>query len=286
MKIVLLIAVCKQNRQRIQNQINNLKQSTIPSGVELKPVFVFAKDGKELDVNIPYDVITVDSEERYNLLYKKLFAAYKTIHQSYDYDFIWKIDDDTKINLERFHLEIIEGFDYVGRIFSGQDTLSITLNFGFHNIYKTIDFAPPFCKEFPHEFASGDCYFLSKRAVQCILSAEQTVQSYEGIHICEDRLFGYLLHDKGLRTKDIKVLTDPINEHCLQVTKNLLSIHPIHESVYPKLIGKSPEEQLTTVYENRILNLVRRKAYITELENKLKDVIVEFLNSNKSMGMG
>lgn len=284
MKIVLLITACNQYRSRTDNQINNLKSSTIPSGIDLRPVFVFGK-GSDTS-NIPYETLEVDSDEKYNRLYKKLFAAYKAINEKYDYDFICKIDDDTKLNLSALNTEWLNGMDYVGRMFPGDSEFSITFDLGFYNIHKTVSLVPALFNSVPFKFATGDAYFLSKKAINHILNSEDIVNSIEDPRVCEDRLYGYILHDKDVVVNDIGLMNKEIEENILQITKDYFSIHPINVALFPSLIGKSVEEQMSIIYNNPTVNLLRRKAYIKDLENKLVETINNFVNAPKNMGLG
>ena len=284
MKIILLITACDKYRSRTENQISNLKSSIIPSNIDLKPIFVFGK-GSNVS-NIPYETLVVNADEKYNCLYKKLFAAYKVINEKYDYDFICKVDDDTKLNLSVLNTKWLEGMDYVGRMFSGNSDFSITFDFEFYNIHKTVSLVPDFFKSVPFKFATGDAYFLSKKAMTHIINSEDIVNCVEDPRVCEDRLYGYILHDKGMVMNDIGLMNKEIEENMLQVTKDYFSIHPINVSLFPSLIGKTVEEQLSTIYNNQTINLLRRKAYIKDLENKLVDTINDFVNAPKSMGLG
>ena len=102
--IILLITVCNQNRQRIKNHVDNLyNQSLINNDIKFTPVFVFGKDGDT--TGIPFDTIITDVEEKYSNLKLKLLASYKTVSEDYDFDFLIKIDDDTKVNLGQFKKE-------------------------------------------------------------------------------------------------------------------------------------------------------------------------------------
>jgi len=284
MKIVLVITVCNQNRKRITSQVNNLKWSLIPEGIEITPVFVFGKGGDTSD--IPFQTLVVDVNEEYNLLYRKLFEAYKIISKTFDYDFICKIDDDTKINTESFTKYLIENEDYVGRMFEGNTEATITLRLDFYNINRTINLKPTFFSGKSFIYATGDCYFLSKKAVNYILSSEEVLSKCGNARIEEDRLFGYMLSDKDVKIKDINMTNEVIEENELQVTTDYFTIHPIGESILSSLIGVKIKEQLPIINNGKLLNLTRRKAYMVELENQLRKVIDDFSNAKKSIGMG
>lgn len=286
MKIVLLITACKGYTKRIQNQIDNLKNLT--SAVEWVPIFLFGKDDRTLDISIPYDILTVDVEEKYNKLYLKLLAAYKDINEKYSFDFICKIDDDTKLNFENFDPTCVEGKDYVGSSFPVRSTMAVRLDFDFYDIHKTINLMEPLFDTDEYPFATGDMYFISKKAVEAIIRSEYILLACkpDAFRTCEDRMFAYVLHKNGFVLNDIKVMNESIIKNKLQVTKNYFSIHPIHEGLFSQLLSKSGEEQIQFISENQTLNLMRRDAYIKEFEKKFIEAINDFINSPKSMGLG
>jgi hypothetical protein len=267
--------------------LNDAKiRGTIPEHVTLAPIFVFGKGGTPFVVKNPYEVLNVDVSENYTNLYKKLFAAYKEINARYTYDFIWKVDDDTKINFESLNTEMLEGMDYVGRMLNGNLDAKIRIDLDFCNLHKEISFKPPFFDSVDFQFASGDSYFLSRRAVDWILQQNHIIEKCEGYRVNEDRLFGYLLRDKDLNTKDISLNTEFTEENDLQATEGYLTIHPISMFIFTSLIGFSVESQIQKLNDNKSINLLRRKAYVQELENELKRVINNFVNSKRSIGLG
>jgi hypothetical protein len=234
--------------------------------------------------------LLVDVKEEYTSLYKKLFAGYKALYDR-DFDFICKIDDDTKINVERLDKSLLEGADYVGRMFNGGGDWSakITIDLDLLDIHHTIYNADDFVTT-PFKFATGDCYFLSKKAIKYIIEQEEAIIKYSkeyDSYVREDGLFGYLLYDKDVVVRDINCMTPLTTENRLQVTQNYFSIHPISEVLFNQLIGISADKQMEIINDNKILNLLKRKIYLNNLENKIKNVISEFLNDNtKTTGLG
>jgi len=289
MKVIILVTACDQHPKRIQNQINSFKNLNAPEGVEFIPVFIFGTGLPPHDCS-PFESLIVNVKEEYTSLYKKLFAGYKELY-SRDFDFICKIDDDTKINVERFDKNLVEGTDYVGRIFNGggewsaKITIDLDLLDIHHTIYNGADFVTT-----PFKFATGDCYFLSKKAVKYIIDQEEIIKTNEekyDFKIREDGFFGYLLNNKDVIVKDINCITSLTTENKLQVTQNYFSIHPINEVLFSQLIGINADEQMKIIDNNKLLNLVKRKIYLNALESKIKQVIYEFLNDNtKTMGLG
>jgi len=285
MKIILVIPCCNQNKQRIKNQIDNLKWSLAPSGwrpIELIPIFVFGRGGDTS--NIPFETMVVDVDEKYTNLHLKFLEAYKRINDKYDFDFILKIDDDTKINIEKFKKEWIEGKDYIGRFLYGNLPSKIILELDHFNIYKTIYINPRTFEEELFRFVTGECCFFSKKAINHIYKSDFKLAESQGY--AEDRLFGYLLRDDSIIKHDIKLVNDVITENNLQVTSDYFTIHPINESLYPYLIGLGEEEQMEIIKKNQCVNLLKRKIYLETLEYDIKEAVIKFLNSKKTIGLG
>jgi hypothetical protein len=259
-----------------------LKWSLIPAGIELTPVFVFGQGGDTS--NIPFQTMVVDVEEKYTNLYLKFLEAYRRIDSEYEYDFIWKIDDDTKINTENFKREFIEGKDYVGRFIDGTQSSKIILSLDCFNLHKTIYFNPPEFEKIPYSFVTGECVFFSKKAIQRALKSDFKCENEFGLQ--EDRMFGYMLKDDDIIKGDIKQIDDFAMENDLQVTTDYFTIHPINETLFPSLIGVKTKEQLQIIAGSQLLNLVRRKVYLKSLETQIKDVVTNFWNSKKTTGLG
>ena len=279
--IILLITVCNQNRQRIKNHVDNLyNQSLINNDIKFTPVFVFGKDGDT--TGIPFDTIITDVEEKYSNLKLKLLASYKTVSEDYDFDFLIKIDDDTKVNLGQFKKEWVVGKDYVGRFIDGNISSKIILELEMFNMYKTIILNPQKFIETNYKFATGDCYILSKKAIQYINNHDCKYDNIFG----EDRMFGFILKSDDIVKNDIKLTNEMTNKCNLQVTIDYFTIHPIHENVYQSLIDKAIDEQLSIIENKSLFNLSIRKMYLRELEDKIKNTVIDFMNSKKTIGLG
>lgn len=283
MKIVLVIPSCNQNRERTINQINNLKGSLIPEGVEFIPIFLFGRGGNT--EGIPYKTMVVDVEEKYSNIHFKYLEGYKRINEEYDFDFIFKIDDDTKINFEKFKKEWVEGKDYVGRFVYGNLPSKIILELDCFNLYKTIHLNPSSFETCMYKFVSGECCFFSKKAIEHIYKSK--FEQLDDIYgLIEDRMFGYMLQDDNIIKNDIKITNDFTTENDLQVTEDYFTIHPINELLYKLLIGLKVKEQLEVIKNNQSLNLLRRKTYLKVLEDNIRDTVMKFLDSKKTMGLG
>jgi hypothetical protein len=280
MKVILLITACEQNKKRIEHQVQNLKSF---KQSKFTPVFVFGKTATS-NITLNYPRIDIDVEERYTNLYKKLHEAYKFINVNYDFDYVCKIDDDTKVNLDRFNESLLDGKDYVGRFFSGKAGQKITIDLDTFDIKHVIQLNPNFLDE-NFEFATGDCYFLSKKAVKRI--AESSIEEFQSQRrVQEDRLFGYFLRGSDITRKDIKTINAKTTENKLQVTQDFFSIHPVSEHLFPSLVNQSAEDQLKTLDENKTINLMSRQSQLKDLTSRIMELICDFVDSKRTIGLG
>lgn len=292
MTIVLVITVCQQNQARILHQINNLNNAKtaglIPEEVNLIPLFVFGKSASPSGFNVknPYETLVVDVPERYTMLHRKLFAAYEYVRKNYEFDFIWKIDDDTKVNFQALNPDSLKGKDYIGRMSNSWMDAKLRVDLDFCNLHKDITFKTTAFDGINYKYATGDCYFLSPKAVDWILQQRHLLEKCDDGFTCEDRMVGYMLDEKDLVIEDIGLYNDFTIQNDLQVTNGYLTIHPISQFVFTSLIGFPVEDQIVRLEQSQSINLTKRKAYVQELENKLKQVVTDFLNSKRSIGMG
>jgi hypothetical protein len=152
-------------------------------------------------------------------------------------------------------------------------------------LQKELNFFPPFFNE-QFKFPTGDCYFLNKKAISYILSQEKVLELCNNRYVLEDKLNGYILSKSGLKSNNINVYDDFAKNNLMQITTNYFSIHPVSNIIYMKLLGKSVQEQQQIINENKIINLSSRFAYINTLEEKIKQAVMDFSNSKKSIGLG
>jgi len=287
--ILLLITVCKANRARVNNVLSLLEFfKNDLSNKNITPIFVTSVDDDLTLSN--YEVIKLDIKDKYTDLYRKLFYAYEYILNKFNFDFICKIDDDTVINFDKLDIKSLIGYDYIGRMVNYKEISSITININLFLKEHTFSFNPTNYYKNDFVFASGDCYFLSKKAILRILSkkniiSENIISETNKDIIAEDQLFGYMLNDEDIKKNNILNTSEFIAKHSLQVTKDWLSIHPVNESLYTNLIGKSVEEQ-QDILGKSIINYKLRLLYLKKLEKLIKHAVISFYNEHKTIGLG
>jgi hypothetical protein len=284
MKILLLLTVCEQNLIRISNLIKIFKaQRTEMEKAGFEPLFVVGTPCGTIDFE-GYKHIRVNVEEKYTNHYLKLFESFKQI-MDMPFDYICKADDDTYLDFSRFDPAMIEGYDYAGRLIDNDPAAAITVVMNIFMLQKELNFFPPFFNE-QFKFPTGDCYFLNKKAISYILSQEKVLELCNNRYVLEDKLNGYILSKSGLKSNNINVYDDFAKNNLMQITTNYFSIHPVSNIIYMKLLGKSVQEQQQIINENKIINLSSRFAYINTLEEKIKQAVMDFSNSKKSIGLG
>lgn len=279
MKIVLMITVCDQNKDRIANQLAALEK--INSNI--LPVFVYGNQTPQIE--IPYTKVQLNVEERYTNLYKKIIEGLDYINKNFVYDYIIKIDDDTLVNYNLLK-DINWSADYIGREHNNFSKNVIDLNLPMYNIRKTINLYP---SQFQDEFSfmTGDFYALSPKSVNIILENKHLLEEFkESSYICEDQLIGFILKDKNITRKNISFMSPEIEENVLQITENLISLHPVNTLIFPSLLPLQPEEQLAKLLLAKRTNFWYRKSLLKKLEEDISGLLLEFANSKKSMGLG
>lgn len=283
MRIALMITVCEQNLDRIHNQIKNLqKHKQFLKDFNIDPYFVLGKTKFAFESS--YKTLYVDVEEKYTNLYLKILEGFKKLYAE-GYDYVIKIDDDTIFNIDQFSLDILSA-DYIGRFHSEYSENSIDIKLPMFNIETQIKFFPSIFQE-QFKFATGDFYILSRRAILVLLQKiDSFKEKLKEEYVCEDQLVGFLLKPSVCTQKDIKLETNDAYFNVLQITKNCLSLHPIHTSLFDLLLNTPATKQLDTLLESGKISYFYRKSLIKKLESNLKQVLFDFVNSKKSMGLG
>jgi len=244
MKLLVFITTYNKNVGRI-NTIENtwakkLKEKNIP---------YFFISGDNLEVNAPTIKLN-DFVESYEQLPLKSFHLFKE-SLNYEYDYILKADDDTFLNIDLLNGDILK-FDYIGKFNNPSNAPNL-------HYYKCNDNFKVPKKAAKYKYAEGGMYILSRKAVQKIVELPEktfinTPENYKG----EDVLVGDILHGDDFTKLDIKdvELSKKLN---MDITKNGLSLHPVHSIIMPKIYNLSFDEQIKKLLENPVLNDYNRR---------------------------
>lgn len=284
LKIIMLIFVCKTNYVRISNQIENLKKhASLLTEYNIHPIFVTAD--KELDTK-GYNVIQIETiEEKYTNLAQKVMNCFEHLQQTYSFDYLIKIDDDTLFNVDRLDCNIFT-HDYIGLFFDHFTDNEIKIHLPNYNLYETIKLYPSIYTNSNFKFAAGNFYVLSNKAVKRVLEHKLVLNACyeENVRVNEDQFIGYCLQKDDITKYDYRYETKETKDQVLQITSNLTSLHPISNFLFQTMIPLSPEEQLKTLIKSA--SLMYRKVLLEQLKQNLKNVIFNFVNSKKLSGMG
>lgn len=285
MRSLLLITVCEANADRINNQIAHIERNLqYIFERNITPVFVCGSTGISTTVPEYCEVWTLDVEERYTNLYKKIFTMFCKASEL-DFNYCIKIDDDTLFNFKEFNSIDLNG-DYIGRMHESYSQNKIDINLPMYNIKKTIQLYPSIFNDI-FSFATGDCYILSKKAVDIICTKTSVLDTCkESEYICEDQLIGYVLKDEMIERKDITLQSADIESNVLQVTRNYMSVHPVHTALFNEISLLTPVQQVQKLIDSKRINFLYRKSLLNKLETDIKNLLLDFANYKKTMGLG
>ena len=281
MKIALIIAVCETYKNRAINQFNNLlKHKKYLKKHNITPIFFTSNETLSFDVSPFLTINFPQLEETYNNLYLKILESLKYVNSNIEYDYIIKIDYDTLFNIDRFNSNILTA-DYIGvpETNLAENYISLPRL----NLFTKIDLGMHKGSCF---YMCGNLYILSKKATHYILNNIEKTNQIKEKFICEDYLIGYLLKNTPIITKNIKLPSTNQWEEQLQITENYMSIHPIMDKDFDKLVSVPFKEQIKRLEEiSSKISHAYRTMLVEKLQKELIDVIKNFFNSQKSSGI-
>jgi hypothetical protein len=240
MKPIVCITTIKKNIQRI-NAIENtyakiLKTNNIP--------YFYVSADKIF--NLPQ--INLNFIESYEQLPTKTFLLFKEL-LNYDYTHLIKLDDDTYFNYNAINFNL-QDYDYVGKF----NDITDCSKEHYYKVKK--EYRQP-KRNARARYAEGGCYFLSKKAINFILEYDisyfqNNTANYRG----EDVVIGELLYDKNIKTLDIKSeFSESLN---MDITKNYISIHPLHYSLFNDIF-ENKQDCYKLLVDNAIKNDYNKK---------------------------
>lgn len=191
-RVLIGILTCEKYKGRADGIRNSWLKLLPPS---YRALFIHGRPGQP--ERIEGDCLFLDCPESYETLPQKThaFLQYAVSHLPFDY--VFKTDDDTYLDLERFISFDKQDADYIGQ-FREQPVAEIgkTWHYG-----KCTDkaFEVPYERPFVCAWATGGGYFLSRRAAQ--IAAGKT------LHTFADSLFEDMMVGEALTLDpDIRVL--------------------------------------------------------------------------------
>ena len=166
------------------HHVNGIRKSwlkSLPSNIRV--LFVYGQSGRQ--ARMEEDSLYVDCPEAYEKLPQKVHLFFEYCDNNFDYDYIFKTDDDSYIDMERFLSFDTQGADYIGRIQGMEDSaVTRTWHYG-----KCTDksYEVPYSGEYIGDWARGGGYFLSRKAISILIP--RTAKSFSN-ELFEDKMVG------------------------------------------------------------------------------------------------
>ena len=191
-EFILLIMNCKKYEYKATYQKNTWLQN-IPTFIKYYHVLPFLKVEKvdEFKFDNENNILYVKCEDDYNSLPKKVISAYNAIHETFNYKYIFKTDDDQNlINLG--FLDVISNLIKIKQPISHYGGNIIDVQKPYLSQYSKIHSELP--KNLPilkTKYCSGRFYFLSKNAVSNLINKRENINK----EFLEDYAIGFYLDD-------------------------------------------------------------------------------------------
>ena len=151
----------------------------------------FPKVEEEFKFDNENNILYVKCEDDYNSLPKKVISAYNAIHETFNYKYIFKTDDDQNlINLG--FLDVISNLIKIKQPISHYGGNIIDVQKPYLSQYSKIHSELP--KNLPilkTKYCSGRFYFLSKNAVSNLINKRENINK----EFLEDYAIGFYLDD-------------------------------------------------------------------------------------------
>ena len=198
---ILLIFNCKKYRHKALRQ-----KETWLKYVSNMPYFHVIGE-PELDEEYKFDfiekILYVKTLDDYNSLPKKVIAAYFAINKEYKFKYIFKTDDDQKLN-------IIEFLETIRLILSKKDPQIhyggniVNVNKPYLSQYNRIHpELPSYLPVLTTRYCSGRFYILSNLAIEQLLTKRELIE----LEYLEDYAIGFHLNDE-FKTNILPIKTD------------------------------------------------------------------------------
>jgi hypothetical protein len=197
-KILIGVYTCPKFAHRASG-IRETWLKFIPDNI--KVFFVFGRPNQ--DPAIEGDCLYLNCPETYEDLPEKTLAFLKYCSANFEFDYIFKVDDDTYIDMEKFISFDTQEGDYIGRFCNPPGgNFDRTWHYG-----KCTDksLEVPDESEFICDWATGAGYFLSPKAVELVIERAATTYSE---CMFEDKMVGEAL----TLDSDLKVIRSQYSE--------------------------------------------------------------------------
>ncbi len=162
-RLVIAILTCDKHAVRADG-VRNSWLRLVPSSWRV--LFVHGRPGQAAAVE--GDRLYLDCREAYEYLPHKVLALAQYVKDHLDFDHLFKTDDDTYIDLERFIAFGRDGIDYTGQF--REQPVGIAGKTWHYGKCDDTRHEVPYEKPFVCPWATGGGYFLSRRAVEALVT--------------------------------------------------------------------------------------------------------------------
>ncbi|MFQ6538464.1 MULTISPECIES: hypothetical protein [Aphanothece] len=184
-RIIIGVLTCNKHAGRA-NGVRVTWARQLPETYRL--LFLFGRPGQP--PQMVGDQLFLDCPEAYEALPQKVHAFLQYCHEHFDFDYIFKTDDDTFLDLERFIGFDKQGGDYIGQFLSLENVNSAIARTWHYGKCEDKTFEKPYQRQFLCPWATGGGYFLSRKAAQRAVSRTKANHLE---HIFEDLMIGEAL---------------------------------------------------------------------------------------------
>jgi hypothetical protein len=159
-RLIVAVFTCKKYSERVE-AVRSTWGSKISSIHD-----VFYVYGGAVEDRVEGDRIDLACEESYELLHLKSLRFFQFIHQTFDFDFVIKVDDDTYVD-PAFLNEREFVADYTGFIANNEN-----VSREWHYSKVNPELQVPYSGDFEAPYAQGFFYVLSRKAVELLATID------------------------------------------------------------------------------------------------------------------
>jgi hypothetical protein len=200
---ILLIMNCKKYQKKaVFQKMTWLKK--IPETLKYYHVIGEEELEKEYEFDDENHVLKLKVADDYNSLPKKVIQAYEAVSKTFRFQYIMKTDDDQILVKPSFFETMINRIlNMTPKIHYGGYNVDVKPHLSqYHRIHPEL---PPNLPLYATKYCSGRFYFLSKEAVEDLLSKKDAIRN----EYFEDYAIGFYM-DSKLKTNILNIATNTI----------------------------------------------------------------------------
>ena len=205
-KYILLILTCYKYKYKAERQKETWLKKLDSNIIYFHIIGDVDKcEDKDYFIDFYNQIIYTKTKDDYLSLPHKIITAFQAINSTYNYDYVFKTDDDQELVNDLFFSNMIEKlsscdssyekYNYGGRLLHVNDHYST-----YYTVHSEL---PKKLLLKKTSYCSGRFYFLSKAAVMNLLEKRELIKE----HIIEDHAVGYYIDD-GLKKNILNLLSD------------------------------------------------------------------------------